>query len=84
MLHAGTSARILTLPILTDGRERSASSQLILGGNTFGIAAPIVTGYMLSITGNSDSAFLLFGVLLSLTLTNRPIGAAAFETASPA
>jgi MFS family permease len=67
-----------------------ATGFLILGGNTFGIAAPIVTGYLLSITGNFDSAFLLagglllFGALLSLTCTNRPIGAGEFETASPA
>jgi ACS family glucarate transporter-like MFS transporter len=51
----------------------------ILGGNTFGIFAPILTGYIVKTTGSFTSAFYLAGALLflgaatSLTMTRRPI-----------
>ncbi len=51
----------------------------MLGGNLFGLTAPIITGYIVKITGNFDSAFILAGVLLilgalvSFTLTRKPI-----------
>jgi MFS family permease len=70
-----------TSDLLQDGGGiGKATGFLILGGNTFGIAAPIVTGYLLSLTGNFSSAFvlagglLIAGALLSLTCTNRAIG----------
>ncbi|MDB5761414.1 MAG: major facilitator superfamily 1 [Herminiimonas sp.] len=52
---------------------------LILGGNVFGLAAPIVTGYAVAYSGGFTAAFAIAGVLLllgslaSLTLTRRPI-----------
>ena len=52
---------------------------LTIGGNIFGTLAPIITGYIISITGGYDGAFLLAGCLLilgavaSLTMTRRPI-----------
>jgi MFS family permease len=48
---------------------------LVLGGNVFGLLAPIVTGYIVEATGSFASAFVLAGVLallgavLSLVLT---------------
>lgn len=57
-----------------------ATSILIVGGNIFGILAPIVTGYVIEGTGSFSMAFVVAGVLLvagatiSLTLTRRPIG----------
>ena len=51
----------------------------ILGGNTFGIFAPILTGYIVKTTGSFNSAFFLAGGLLflgaatSLTMTRRPL-----------
>jgi MFS family permease len=36
---------------------------LVLGGNTFGLLAPIVTGYLVAATGSFDSAFFAAGVL---------------------
>ena len=51
----------------------------ILGGNTFGIFAPILTGYIVKTTGSFTSAFFLAGGLLflgaatSLTMTRRPL-----------
>lgn len=62
-----------------------AMSILIVGGNAFGIAAPIVTGHVIQGTGNYNAAFviagllLLTGAVLLLTMTRRPI-----ELAEPA
>jgi MFS family permease len=59
-----------------------AVSWLQLGGNIFGLVAPIGTGYLIAATGSYTSAFLLAGGLLvlgavvSLTMTRRPIGEA--------
>jgi len=36
---------------------------LVLGGNTFGLLAPIVTGYIVAATGSFDSAFVVAGAL---------------------
>ena len=53
---------------------------LVLGGNTFGLLAPIVTGYLVEATGSFNSAFILAGALaligaaVSLTLARTPIG----------
>ncbi|HUB49570.1 MAG TPA: MFS transporter [Acetobacteraceae bacterium] len=53
---------------------------LVLGGNVFGLLAPIVTGYLVAATGSFVSAFVLAGVLaligagLSFGLTRFPIG----------
>jgi MFS family permease len=60
-----------------------ATSLLILGGNIFGILAPIVTGYVVQATGHFDAAFVVAGALLLLgaisvvTFARHPIGASA-------
>jgi len=41
-----------------------ANGILVTGGNLVGVAAPIVTGYVVSGTGNYDYAFLVAGALL--------------------
>ncbi|WP_454722080.1 MULTISPECIES: MFS transporter [Cupriavidus] len=52
---------------------------VIVGGNVFGLLAPIVTGYVISMTGSYDYAFviagvlLLTGIVLTLTMTYQPI-----------
>ena len=77
----------LTNDLLADG-ERSgvAVSVLIFGGNSFGVLAPIVTGYAVAATGGFSVAFaiagllLLVGTTLILTLTRRPIDAPATTT----
>jgi ACS family glucarate transporter-like MFS transporter len=52
---------------------------LITGGITFGLLAPMVTGYIVKTTGSFDNAFYVAGVLLVLgavissTMTRRPI-----------
>jgi ACS family glucarate transporter-like MFS transporter len=56
-------------------------SLVILGGNIFGLLAPIVTGYVIAATGSFTGAFLVAGLLLvagatiSFTLTRKPITA---------
>jgi ACS family glucarate transporter-like MFS transporter len=58
-----------------------------VGGNAFGIAAPIVTGYVIQLTGSYNWAFGIAGLLLVagatilLTMTRSPI---EIETAAAA
>jgi ACS family glucarate transporter-like MFS transporter len=40
-----------------------ATAFLVLGGNSFGLLAPIVTGYVVASTGSFDAAFAVAGVL---------------------
>jgi MFS family permease len=53
---------------------------LVLGGNSFGLCAPIVTGYLVEATGSFNSAFVAAGVLAlvgataALTLSRGTIG----------
>jgi ACS family glucarate transporter-like MFS transporter len=53
---------------------------LVLGGNTFGLLAPIVTGYLVEASGSFSSAFIAGGVLalvgavVSLVLSRGAIG----------
>jgi MFS family permease len=53
---------------------------LVLGGNTFGLLAPIVTGYLVEATKSFNSAFIAAGVLAligavaALGLARGPIG----------
>lgn len=55
----------LTADLVTDGRYNGvATSLLIMGGNTFGTAAPIITGYIVAASGGYSGAFLIAGVLL--------------------
>jgi MFS family permease len=53
---------------------------MVLGGNTFGLLAPIVTGYIVSATGSFAFAFMLAGALaligaiVSFTMTRHTLG----------
>jgi MFS family permease len=57
-----------------------AVSIAIVGGNVFGVMAPVVTGYVVAGPGGYNMAFAIAGLLLltgaasSLTLTRQPIG----------
>lgn len=63
----------------------TATGMCILGGNSFGMFAPIITGYIVKATGSFDSAFffagglLILGALISLTMTKRPLSFAEDE-----
>lgn len=68
----------------------TATGMLVFGGNVFGLLAPIVTGYVISATGNYDLAFviagclLVIGVMSTLVLARGSIGVAAPSLASAA
>jgi len=53
---------------------------MVLGGNVFGLLAPIVTGYIVEATGSFGSAFVLAGALsiigaaVSFMLTRHTLG----------
>src|ERR1700733_1737726 len=72
----------LTNDLLHAGKRiGTAIGWIQLGGNIFGLAAPIATGYIVAATGSFTSAFLLAGALLiigavvTLTMTRHPVGA---------
>jgi MFS family permease len=64
-------------------RAGQANGIAMIGGNAFGLAAPIVTGFLVQATGSYSAAFVVAGILLlagtavALTMTRRPIGAVA-------
>jgi MFS family permease len=58
---------------------------IVVGGSLFGVMAPIATGHIVAATGSYDWAFVIAGVLMLigattvLTMTRRPITAAAHD-----
>lgn len=66
----------------------TAMGILILGGISFSLAAPIVTGYIVEKTGRFDSAFyfagalLFLGMLASILMTQQPLSFASPEAAA--
>ena len=84
MRAAGMAGSALNFALVTDlVRNRSdigkVTSTTVIGGNSFGLAAPIVTGYVVQITGSFDNAFFiagflpLIGAVATLTMTRRAI-----------
>jgi len=86
VLTASNTASGFNLTMVNDLAEnpRDASrimSLVVFGGNSCGLLAPIVTGYVVSATGGFDWAFriaaglLVVGAILSVTLTRYRIEA---------
>ncbi len=82
---AATTSQIFSLvnDLLLNPRDIGvAMGFTVVGGNIFGMMAPIVTGYIISVTGSYAPAFIVAGGLLVLgagsilLLTRRPIGTA--------
>ncbi len=82
----GWTASALNFALVTDLVRNPAdigkvTSITVLGGNAFGIMGPIVTGYVLALTGSFNATFAvagtlaLFRALCTLTLTRQPIEA---------
>ncbi len=80
----GLAGSALNFALVTDlVRNRSdigkVTSITVVGGNTFGLMAPIVTGYVVALTGSFDRAFVVAGVLpligavATLVMTRRAI-----------
>jgi MFS family permease len=81
---ASTTSQIfaLTNDLLPNPRDIGvAMGFVVVGGNIFGMLAPIVTGYVIALTGSYSWAFFIAGGLLALgatsvlCLTRQPIGA---------
>jgi hypothetical protein len=62
----------------------------VIGGNSFGLMAPIVTGYVIALRGSFDLAFIIAGLLpvagaaATFLMTRKPIEAHLAEDASRA
>jgi ACS family glucarate transporter-like MFS transporter len=85
---AGAAGSAMNFALVTDLVHNRANigkvtSITVLGGNTFGILGPIVTGYVVALTGSFNGSFVLAGVLAlagavaTLAMTRRPIEAAS-------
>lgn len=77
----------LTNDLVEDHRLTGAAfGMLLVGGNLFGMAAPIVTGYLVKASGNFQSAFALSGAIaltgaaIAHWCTRRPIYGCAAKT----
>ncbi len=76
--------------LVAGGGIGKAIAFLQVGGNLFGVSAPIVTGYLLAITGSFTTAFVVAGVLIlvgavtCLFAGRRQIGEALPSTAASA
>ena len=78
------TATSLNFTLTTDlarnpGDTGTAIGILALGGNTFGLNAPMVTGFIAKYTGSFNSAFYLagallcFGAFVSYVLARKPL-----------
>jgi MFS family permease len=63
--HVGPAANgALVADLLRSPNDAGrATAFLVLGGNTFGLLAPIVTGYVVAATGSFNAAFAVAGAL---------------------
>lgn len=82
----GQAGSALNFALVTDlVRNRAdigkVTATTVVGGNTFGLIAPIVTGYIIALTGSFDRAFVVAGLLplagaaATFLMTRKPIEA---------
>jgi ACS family glucarate transporter-like MFS transporter len=82
----GIAGSALNFALVTDlVRDRAdigkVTATTVVGGNTFGLMAPIVTGYIIALTGSFDRAFIVAGLLplagaaATFLMTRKPIEA---------
>jgi ACS family glucarate transporter-like MFS transporter len=92
---AGAAGSALNFALVTDLVHNRAdigkvTSITVVGGNSFGMMGPIVTGYVVGLTGSFNVTFIVAGALAlcgavaTLTMTRRPIEAASPVRLSPA
>jgi MFS family permease len=80
---SATNAALANDLLRSQADSGRAFAFMVLGGNVFGLLAPIVTGYIVEITGSFSSAFVVAGALsligaaVSFTLTRHTLGEAA-------
>jgi MFS family permease len=84
----GLNNALLTDLLSSSHNAGTANGVLVVGGNIFGMMAPVVTGYVIAGTGSYDGAWvisgalLLAGMIITITMTRRPIGAGVVRHAS--
>jgi dipeptide/tripeptide permease len=63
--HVGPAANgaLVSDLLRSPGDAKRAMAFLVLGGNSFGLLAPIITGYVVAATGSFDAAFAVAGAL---------------------
>jgi ACS family glucarate transporter-like MFS transporter len=82
----GQAGSALNFALVTDlVRSRADIGKVtaitVMGGNSFGMMAPIVTGYVIAVTGSFDRAFVVAGLLplvgaaATFLMTRKPIEA---------
>jgi MFS family permease len=80
----GIAGSALNFALVTDlVRDRAdigkVTATTVVGGNSFGLMAPIVTGYIIALTGSFDRAFIVAGLLplagaaATFLMTRKPI-----------
>ena len=62
-MSAGGQRRLGQRLLRSPGDAGRATAFLVLGGNSFGLLAPIVTGYVVAATGSFNAAFAVAGGL---------------------
>jgi MFS family permease len=78
----GLNSALLADLLASPENAGTATGILVVGGNVFGLLAPIVTGYVIALTGRFDAAWviagglLLAGAVITVTMTRRMIGEA--------
>ena len=80
--HVGPAANgaLVSDLLRSPGDAGRATAFLVLGGNSFGLLAPIVTGYVVASTGSFNAAFVaagalaLVGALAAVTLARGTLG----------
>ena len=77
---SATNAALCNDLLRSQADSGRAFAFMVLGGNVFGLLAPIITGYIVQATGSFSSAFILagvlslFGAVVSFTLTRHTLG----------
>jgi ACS family glucarate transporter-like MFS transporter len=84
-----TNAALCNDLLRSQGDSGRAFAFMVLGGNVFGLLAPIVTGYIVQATGSFAAAFILAGALsligatVSFALTRHTLGEQTPSTLEP-
>jgi len=84
----GLNSALLADLLPTSSNAGTATGVLVVGGNIFGLLAPIATGYVIAMTGSYDFAWLisggllLAGMVITITMTRHPIGVERLLTAA--
>ncbi len=79
---SATNAALCNDLLRSEEDSGRAFAFMVLGGNVFGLLAPIITGYIVAATSSFSAAFMLagalalIGALVSFTLTRHTLGEA--------